>query len=101
MPSILKMILSKRSVSHQLKYIFLLFSFCLLALNVSAEPGDVDGDGVINDDDLVMLTDHILGRATATGDPDCNEDGVVNVANGVTLNGLTPYTTYYYKVTFL
>jgi hypothetical protein len=43
------------------------------------EPGDANGDGSINVQDVICIINVILDTGTASGDPDCNEDGGVNV----------------------
>ena len=40
---------------------------------------DADGSGVLDNGDYQALTAELLRRAVAPGQPDCNEDGLVNV----------------------
>lgn len=49
-------------------------------------PGDANNDGVINTSDISPLVAHLLGGTTATGRPDCNMDGVVNVLDVLCVN---------------
>ena len=42
-------------------------------------PGDANGDGSINVQDVIGIINVILDTGTASGSPDCNEDGSVNV----------------------
>ena len=42
-------------------------------------PGDANGDGSINVQDVVCIINVILDTGTAPGSPDCNDDGNVNV----------------------
>ena len=43
------------------------------------DPGDANGDGSINVQDVICIINVILDTGTASGNPDCNEDGNVNV----------------------
>ena len=42
-------------------------------------PGDANGDGSINVQDVIGIINVILDTGTASGSPDCNDDGNVNV----------------------
>jgi hypothetical protein len=42
-------------------------------------PGDANGDGSINVQDVICIINVILDTGTASGNPDCNDDGNVNV----------------------
>ena len=42
-------------------------------------PGDANGDGSTNVQDVIGIINVILDTGTASGSPDCNEDGSVNV----------------------
>jgi len=42
-------------------------------------PGDANNDGVVDANDVPAIVAQILERADAPGDPDCNEDGAVDV----------------------
>ena len=42
-------------------------------------PGDANGDGQINVQDVISIINHILLIRSAQGNPDCNGDGTVNV----------------------
>jgi len=42
-------------------------------------PGDANGDGSTNVQDVICIINVILDTGTASGNPDCNEDGSVNV----------------------
>jgi len=55
-------------------------------VNVSvADPGDVNGDGIINLTDLGLVKDHLVGRVALTGDAllnaDANEDAGIDVSD--------------------
>jgi hypothetical protein len=43
------------------------------------QPGDANGDGVINILDVTTILNDILGISPAPGNGDCNEDGQVNI----------------------
>lgn len=47
----------------------------------SAGPGDVDGDGKVNIDDVTALIDILLSGGTASGDADVDGDGIVKIAD--------------------
>ena len=58
-------------------------------------PGDANGDGIYTPLDGNAILDQILQIGTAPGDPDCNQDGQVNVQDLVCVNirianGLVP-----------
>ena len=42
-------------------------------------PGDANGDGSINVQDVIGIINVILDTGTAPGSPDCNGDGSINV----------------------
>jgi len=46
---------------------------------MSCLPGDANGDGSINVQDVICIINVILDTGTASGNPDCNNDGSVNV----------------------
>ncbi|MEJ2365323.1 MAG: RHS repeat-associated core domain-containing protein, partial [Deltaproteobacteria bacterium] len=48
--------------------------------------GDANGDGAFTADDTTAIVDQILQVSTATGNPDCNQDGDVNVQDLACLN---------------
>ena len=56
------------------------------------ERGDVNGDGIINIVDVVVLVNHILSIAPLAGDAlfraDCTEDGNVNVVDAICIVNL-------------
>ena len=43
------------------------------------QPGDVNSDGRFDSTDLEAFVDHVVQRATAPGDADCNEDSVIDM----------------------
>ena len=51
----------------------------------SQAPGDANNDGVISRTDISAIVDHILGRVQASGNPDCNQDGAVDIRDAVCL----------------
>ena len=55
-----------------------------IAQNYAA--GDANGDGAFTAADGTAILNQILQTATATGNPDCNQDGQVNVQDMVCLN---------------
>lgn len=57
-----------------------LFSTAIRAVTL---PGDANDDGEINAADIPVITAQILGRETAPGEPDCNEDSRVDVLDTV------------------
>lgn len=72
------------------KYSFLEFArsvvfllLCAVGYSAHAIPGDADGNGAINDQDVIAIVRHILGKTSATGSPDCNSDGSVNIQDVV------------------
>ena len=48
-----------------------------------ALPGDANNDGVVDANDIPVVVAQILERADAPGDPDCNEDGTVDVLDTI------------------
>jgi len=46
-------------------------------------PGDANNDGLVDAVDIPVIVDQILTRSTAAGDPDCNQDSVVNVLDTI------------------
>lgn len=54
---------------------------------IKMEPGDVNGDGVVNVTDANKITAHVKGKKALTGDElkraDVNGDGVVNVSDAM------------------
>tara|TARA_R100000231_G_scaffold139374_2_gene120385 strand:+ start:199 stop:5823 length:5625 start_codon:yes stop_codon:yes gene_type:complete len=50
-----------------------------------AQPGDVNGDGMINVLDVVQMVNQVLGNAEVTPEADVNEDGNVDVLDVVTV----------------
>lgn len=51
-------------------------------------PGNADGNGVIDTNDVAATEAQILGSGKAKGDPDCNQDGQVNVQDVVCIENL-------------
>ncbi len=51
-----------------------------------AGPGDADGDNTYSTTDRGLILEQILQTGTAPGNPDCNQDGLVNVQDLVCLN---------------
>ncbi|CAM2005762.1 NHL domain-containing protein [Acanthopleuribacter pedis] len=58
-----------------------LIALMLSALPITAQPGDANGDGRRDLQDVALLNDVIQGRTTASGEADCNGDGSVTVAD--------------------
>ena len=56
----------------------------IVGLNISV-PGDVNGDGVVNIEDVTQLIDCLLTGIAAAGDADCNGDGKVSIDDVTTL----------------
>lgn len=56
---------------------------------VSLLPGDLDGDGVLSSSDLILLSKHLLGTVTLTGEQqvlaDLNDDRLITAADAVLL----------------
>tara|TARA_R110002110_G_scaffold43803_1_gene135614 strand:- start:9555 stop:18386 length:8832 start_codon:yes stop_codon:yes gene_type:complete len=46
-------------------------------------PGDANGDGVIDAEDVRLIVERILERGVLPGDGDCNRDGTINVLDTV------------------
>ncbi|MGA9572455.1 MAG: putative Ig domain-containing protein, partial [Lysobacterales bacterium] len=46
-------------------------------------PGDANGDGKVDFDDIPVIVQQILERQIAPGDPDCNQDLAVNVLDTI------------------
>lgn len=58
------------------------------AIGVEGLLGDVNGDGLVNITDVVLLVDHILGRenpAFIIGNADINSDGTINISDATQL----------------
>ena len=47
--------------------------------------GDLNGDGLINVLDIVVLVNIVLGNTEPLGDGDLNDDGVLNILDVVML----------------
>jgi len=79
----IKALKNPHSLSYRILVLFVLvnFSMCSLGLlsALAACPGDCDDDGDIDTDDMQFTVGVILERSVALGDPDCNQDGFVNV----------------------
>lgn len=52
-------------------------------------PGDANDDGVVNAADIPVIVQQILERSIAPGDPDCNEDLLVDVRDTICAANLT------------
>jgi hypothetical protein len=65
--------------------IFLVIVICLSPLISAAPPGDANNDGKIDSLDIQAIIDHILGRTTATGNGDGNQDAIINIADLLTV----------------
>jgi formylglycine-generating enzyme required for sulfatase activity len=63
---------------------------------LSQTPGDVNDDGFINQDDLLLVKDHLLDRNALEGDSliraDANQDDKIDVADMVTIDIHTTFT---------
>ncbi len=53
-------------------------------------PGDANNDGVVDASDIPVIVEQILERAIAPGDPDCNQDLVVDVLDTVCTTSQAP-----------
>ena len=53
-------------------------------------PGDANGDGKVDAEDIPVIVDQILERAPAPGDPDCNGDATVDVIDTVCVANTAP-----------
>lgn len=58
-----------------------LLTVMLTALPLLAQPGDANGDGKRDLQDVALLNDIIQGNGSAVGDADCNGDGAITVAD--------------------
>ena len=54
-------------------------AFSITAMGAGVIPGDANGDGSTNVQDVICVINVILDTGTAPGSPDCNDDGNVNV----------------------
>ena len=52
-------------------------------LDAQVQPGDANGDGAVDADDIPVIVDEILERSQAPGDPDCNQDATVDVRDTI------------------
>ena len=81
----------KRSIKRTVVSLFLILYFLFFIHTVFAqEPGDVNGSGVINQLDALLIKDYLLKISKLTGDAqaraDSNQDGTINVADIVWIN---------------
>ncbi len=53
-------------------------------------PGDANNDGLVNAGDIPVIVAQILERAVAPGDPDCNQDLVVDVLDTICASTTAP-----------
>lgn len=72
-----------RRYGHQVKLLLVvgiaLYTASYTGLSLAGGgPGDANADGVVDNQDAVLIAEVILGRATAIGNADCNGDGLVN-----------------------
>jgi hypothetical protein len=66
--------------------LFAMVSALGVAAPVAAQgalPGDANLDGLVNADDIQLIVDQILERGAAPGDPDCDQNGVVDVRDTI------------------
>ncbi len=69
----------------------LMFSATLLAQGFP--PGDADGDGDVDADDIPVIVDEILERSLAPGNPDCSQDMLVDVRDTICVTQVPPANT--------
>lgn len=43
--------------------------------------GDANNDGILNESDIQIISNYILGKSEITGNGDANQDGIINVAD--------------------
>lgn len=85
---LLLVLLSRRAWARPLHTVVLplLAAGCLL-LSPGAEaqgiPGDANGDGRLDIEDVRLIVEHILERGELVGDGDCNRDDTINVLDTV------------------
>ncbi|MBQ1745999.1 MAG: hypothetical protein II043_01815, partial [Muribaculaceae bacterium] len=48
---------------------------------IGALPGDVDGNGIINIEDVTVLIDHLLSGLPIDGNGDADGDGDINISD--------------------
>lgn len=76
---------SKRAIFSSVALIIFSFVFIFSALDLAAAPGDVNGNGVINDYDTHLIVNHIIGAELLTSDSlarsDANQDNKHDVAD--------------------
>jgi len=65
--------------------VFLVIVICLSTLISAASPGDANNDGKIDALDIQAIIDHILGRTSAIGNADGNQDTIINIADLLTV----------------
>jgi RHS repeat-associated protein len=56
-------------------------------------PGDANADQVISDQDVTTILNQILGLGPSPGNPDCNQDGTVNVQDTICVMDIVLYGT--------
>lgn len=57
----------------------LLLFLTQISISHGADPGDANDDGKISQSDIGAVVNHILGTESASGNPDCNTDGTVDI----------------------
>ena len=63
------------------KKLLALFLACFLPVALLAGSGDVNGDGKIDEKDIKLIAEYIMGKSPANfnkDEADVNEDGIVN-----------------------
>lgn len=84
-------------ISHARNMIFLCVMFLFLSYPAFADrPGDVNGDGLINKDDVTSLVLHLLTGIPLPGNPDTNDDGIIDSGDlifAVNITNTTPTPT--------
>ena len=50
------------------------------------EAGDADDNGVVDENDILAVRKQLLGLSSAPGDPDSNGDGVIDVADVISIH---------------